>query len=168
MKSEYEVIDNFMDKDDFKNLQSLVMGNDVPWYFTKNINTSPGYDPNSNQSYLTHHIFNPRLDYVYSTLYKDFYVFLKLLGMKSIIRAKLNLYMRTDKIEEHNSHTDSSFEHKGCVFSFNTCDGYTKLEDGTKIDSVANRALIFDASKSHSSTSTTNAKGRFNVNFNYF
>ena len=164
----YKIIDNLMDKDDFKNLQSLVMSSDVPWYFTKDINTSPGYDSNNYQSYFAHQIFNPRLDYVYSTLYKDFYVFVELLGMKSLRRAKLNLYMRTDKIEEHNPHTDYPYEHKGCVFSFNTCDGYTKLEDGTKIESVANRALIFDASKSHSSTSTTNAKGRFNVNFNYF
>ena len=95
-------------------------------------------------------------------------MFWKLLNMKSLIRAKLNLYMRTDKIEEHHPHTDFPFEHKGCVFSFNTCDGYTILNDGTKIESIENRALLFDSSKSHSSTSTTNAKGRFNVNFNYF
>ena len=164
----YKVIDNLMDKDDFKNLQNFIMSADVPWYFNKDINTAPGYDPNTNQSYLIHNLFNLNLDYVYSHLYKNFNVFWKLLNMKSLIRAKLNLYMRTDKIEEHHPHTDLPYEHKGCVFSFNTCDGYTKLEDGTKIESVANRALLFDASKPHSSTSTTNAKARFNVNFNYF
>ena len=33
----YKVIDNLMDKDDFKNLQSLIMSADVPWYFNKDI-----------------------------------------------------------------------------------------------------------------------------------
>ena len=50
----------------------------------------------------------------------------------------------------------------------NTCDGYTKLKDGTKIDSVANRVLLFDPSKEHCSTTTTNVPARFNININYF
>ena len=32
----------------------------------------------------------------------------------------------------------------GAIFSLNTCDGYTKFKDGTKVESVANRIVIFD------------------------
>ena len=53
------------------------------------------------------------------------------------------------------------------MFYFNTCDGYTKLNDGTKVESVANRALFFDPSIPHQSTNCTNAKARFNININY-
>ena len=88
--------------------------------------------------------------------------------MKALNRMKLNLYPRTDKIEVHEPHIDYDYDHKGCLFSFNTCDGYTKLEDGTKIQSVENRALLFNPSTLHSSTSTTNAKARINININYF
>ena len=130
--------------------------------------TTAGYDKNSNQSYFVHNLFNTHLDYVYSYYYKNFTVFWKKLGIKSLMRAKINLYVKTHKIEEHYPHVDFPFEHKGCLFSFNTCDGYIKLEDGTKIESVANRALLFEPNKPHSSTSTTNAKGRFNLNLNYF
>ena len=42
------------------------------------------------------------------------------------------------------------------------------LADGTKIKSVANRALLFDPFEFHSSTTTTDAKARFNMNVNYF
>ena len=64
------------------------------------------------------------------------------------------------KLEEHLPHTDYSFDNKGCVLSFNTCDGFTRLENGV-VNSVANRAVIFAAQKPHNSTSTTNAKARF-------
>ena len=58
--------------------------------------------------------------------------------------------------------------HKTGIFSINTCNGYTKLEDGTKIDSVANRMLLFDASRPHTPSTTTDQTVRVNINFNYF
>ena len=85
-----------------------------------------------------------------------------------MIRCKANLYTRTPEIIEHTMHTDFDFEHIGALFSLNTCDGYTLLEDGTKINSVANRMLIFDASKKHASTTCTNQNTRMNINFNLF
>jgi hypothetical protein len=57
---------------------------------------------------------------------------------------------------------------KYTVFSLNTCDGFTSLEDGTKIESIENRLLLFDSNKPHASSTCTNAKARFNMNFNYF
>jgi hypothetical protein len=50
----------------------------------------------------------------------------------------------------------------------NTCDGFTSLDDGTKIESIENRLLLFDSNKPHASSTCTNAKARFNMNFNYF
>ena len=64
-------------------------------------------------------------------------------------------------------HTDMEFSHTAAVLSLNTCDGYTKLADGTKVDSVENRIIFFDAGKAHCSTTTTNAKARFNIIVNY-
>ena len=43
-----------------------------------------------------------------------------------------------------------------------------RLDGGQKIRSVANRMLFFDATKLHNSTTCTDEKGRFNINFNYF
>ena len=78
------------------------------------------------------------------------------------------MYPNTETLKEHGIHIDYSFPHKAGILSINTCDGYTKLEDGTKIDSVANRMLLFDASNPHNSSTTTNQPVRVNININYF
>jgi len=49
----------------------------------------------------------------------------------------------------------------------NTCDGYTLFEDGTKIESIANRLVTFPNGMKHTGTSTTNASFRMVINFNY-
>ena len=122
----------------------------------------------SNDFYMTHMLFNIEFDQCHSTFYKDYKIILDKLKAKSLMRMKINLYPRTENIEVHEQHYDYDYEHKGCLFSFNTCNGGTILEDGTKIDSVANRALLFDPSKLHSSTSCTDDKVRLNMNINYF
>ena len=53
------------------------------------------------------------------------------------------------------------------MFSINTNDGGTILS-GNKIDSIENRVVLFDGNKPHSSSTCTNQKARFNINFNYF
>ena len=78
------------------------------------------------------------------------------------------MFPNTEKLHEHGMHVDYDYPHKAAILSINTCDGYTKLEDGTKIDSVANRMLIFDGSTLHTSTNTTDQTVRININFNYF
>ena len=78
------------------------------------------------------------------------------------------MYPNTETLHEHGTHIDLPFSHKAGILSINTCDGYTKLEDGTKIDSVANRMLLFDASTLHCSSTTTDQPVRVNININYF
>ena len=96
----YKIKDNFLNKADFNALKKIVLSNELAWYWEKDINTEPGYDKNSNQSYFVHNLFNAQLDYVYSYYYKNFTVFWKKLGIKSLMRAKINLYVKTHKIED--------------------------------------------------------------------
>ena len=84
-----------------------------------------------------------------------------------MIRAKANLYIRREKLVHHKDHVDTKFPHKGAIFYLNDNDGFTVLEDGTEIESRANRVLLFDPSKPHHSTSCTSDKRRVNININY-
>ena len=84
-----------------------------------------------------------------------------------MIRIKLNAYPYTSVVKEHKEHVDYDFKNMGALFSLNTCDGYTKFNDGTKVESVANRIVFFDASNYHQSSTTSNAKLRYNINFNF-
>ena len=79
------------------------------------------------------------------------------------------MYTRTEEVQVHPFHSDSSSIEglKGLILSINTCDGYTGFEDGTEVDSVENRAIMFDSTKPHHSTSCSNAPYRLNINVNY-
>lgn len=90
------------------------------------------------------------------------------LDCKSLIRIKANLYPSTENIEYHDKHIDYDFEHRGAIFYLKTNNGYTIVEDDIKVESIANRILLFDPSKPHNSTTCTDDKCRVNVNFNYF
>ena len=85
---------------------------------------------------------------------------------RALIRVKCNYYPWTQEMKQHGWHTDYDYENIGCLWSANTCDGFTEFKDGTKIDSVFNRLIVFDAASEHRSSTTTNAHGRFNINFN--
>ena len=91
--------------------------------------------------------------------------------MHALIRVKVNYYNSTPEVVEHCKHYDypaMPLPHKGAILYLNTNDGFTRLEDGTKIESIENRLLVFDASKMHNSTTTTSFEGRYNINVNYF
>ena len=90
-------------------------------------------------------------------------------NLRQLQRCKANLYPRDTTFFEHAAHHDNTWEDaSGALFMVNTCDGYTRLHDGTKINSVANRMLFFRPHLDHASTNTTNAHCRVTVNFNYF
>ena len=85
-----------------------------------------------------------------------------------MMRVKVNFYPYVGpEIIEHQWHLDYEFPHWGGLYSLNTCDGYTMLSDGTKIDSIENRMLVFNAGDYHKSSTSTDSKGRFNINFNW-
>ena len=135
----------------------------MPWYFHTSILE---YDVIENNLFYMTHMF-----YDNNTPMSNFYEFLipvlEKLEVKCLIRAKGNLYPHTEILHIHPPHMDYTFSHSAAIFSLNTCDGYTMLEDGTKIESVANRILLFDASKKYCSTTTTNESARINININY-
>ena len=163
---EHKIIDNFLEKEKFDSLTNIVFSEYFPYYFQENINDLYINADKDNHFYLTHILYNHNKNN--SSSFDNFYFLLDKINAKSLIRMKINCYPKTHKLEIHKSHLDYDFKHKGCILYFNDCDGYTILKDGTKIESIANRALFFDPSLVHSSTSCTDKKARFNININYF
>ena len=158
----YKVIDNFLEEDYFDSLVSLL--GKIPWFFQREIN--PNHDvAEDNLFYMIHMFYDGNVPM--SPFYDKLIPLLEKLEAKSLIRVKANLYPNTEILHEHPMHSDYDFFHSGAILSLNTCDGYTKLKDGTKIDSVANQILLFDASEEHCSTTTTNISARINININY-
>lgn len=160
----YDVTDNFIDDNDLSKIVDTITGVNFPWYFQEKINTN--HSKKDTSFYFTHLLFIDNK--INSDAFNLFLPIINKLDIKSLIRVKLNCYPRTDIIQENKSHKDYEYTHKGFIFYFNDCDGYTKLSDTIKIESMANRGLFFDPSLPHQSTTCTNAKARFNMNINYF
>lgn len=162
----YKLIDNFLPKDKFKQIQDIVFSDSFPYYYHPHLN--PNHKEDDKSSYFTHTLFTQNRNYVASDFYNDFRFIEDILDVKALIRMKVNLYPRMNEIVTHSLHSDRDFEHKGCILSMNTCDGGTILEDGRKIYSFENKALLFDPNKLHASTTCTDEKVRINIILNYF
>ena len=170
----YEVIDNFLDEDYFDRLVILITDKEktgnrtMPWYFQSSI-TYPedyvDYVVPDKSFYMTHVFYENNAPI--SNLYEILLPLLNKLEIRCLLRVKANLYPNTEILHENPMHKDYNFCHSGAIFSLNTCDGYTTLKDGTKIDSVANRILLFDPGEKHCSSTTTNVSARININMNY-
>ena len=170
----YTVVDNFLDEESFNTLKNSIIGNgDYPWYVYDSV-ANGRQDPKIKTEiednlwswyaiHLVHSIVpqSSSFDYI-------FQLFKPRMDIKALIRIKVNYYPYTSEIKEHAKHIDFDYRHKGAVFSLNTCNGFTRMSNGDKVQSVANRMVFFDPSELHNSTTTSNAKGRYNINFNYF
>ena len=170
-----EIIDNFLQQDEFDTIASTIMSKGFPWYHQDDV----AYKDEVKEDmtfYSTHWLYKddkPRFD----TSLELIMPILKRLGsmndnykLRTLVRVKLNSYPNQNKFIEHPWHEDfepNTLPYKACLLSLNTCDGYTKFKDGTKIESVSNRAILFDPCISHHSTNTTNQTRRINININY-
>ena len=192
--TDHKIIDNFFPSDAFKKLHDFLLPQltdiekgrkHLEWYYLPGV-TGNYYMPDSEYAnkikselsdedmkedwrlfYLQHMVYAHTI--VSPQLYKEIMPYCsKLLDIKALIRIKINMFPNTETLREHGMHIDYDYPHKAGLFSINTCDGYTKLEDGTKINSVANRMLLFDGSKPHTSSTTTDQTIRVNINFNFF
>ena len=168
-----KIIDNFLTDNDFNLLVNNTVGrNDghqVQFRVVSNVENFGAIEENwswymINMLYSTDTPQNEICGKIYEMFVPKFK---ELANFKTMIRIKINAYPHTNIVKEHKKHIDFDFFNIGAVFSLNTCDGYTKFSDGTKVESIANRIVFFDASKKHQSTTTSNTKLRYNINFNF-
>jgi hypothetical protein len=162
-----KVIDNFLDNNDYDLLKEVFMGGNAPWYSGKILNEEDAnksklpYDYNHQFVHVFYSDFSPQ-----SNLIQIIEPIIKKIDPVAIARIKANLLTKTDKILEHGYHTDYS-NLTTAIYYVNTNNGYTLFEDGTKIESVANRLVEFDSNLRHTGTTATDEPFRIVINFNY-
>ena len=157
-----EVIDNFLEDDNFKEIEKILMGDKFPWFFNDFKNDSD--DINNFQ--FTHTVVrgNGEVESKFIQYMKPFF---NKLNIKKIFRIKINLTTRTQKIFNHLYHTDVSFQCTTAIFYINSNNGKTIFKHGEEVNSVANRMVIFNSNLEHAATSHTDEKTRVVINFNY-
>ena len=161
----YKIVDNFLPKNEFKIIQDLFYSQNFPWYYNKGVAYT---DISPDGIYFTHlFYFFQKDDLNVSSHYNCILPIISRLDVKSILRIKGNLYSKTNTIFEHGAHIDYDFNHKGFLYYVNTNNGFTKLSNGIKVESVENRGLFFDPSLIHNSSTCSDSDSRININFNY-
>ena len=91
---------------------------------------------------------------------------------RAVMRVKINFDLCTPYPDSSGMHVDftgvSLDGLKTGLFYLNTNNGKTRLEDGTEIESVANRFVYFPASTMHEGISCTDQPFRCVLNINFF
>jgi len=163
-----EVIDNFLSDFDFRLIKNQFLDNPrILWQF--NPIRDGEYNKSSHKEeqpfQFVHGLyrnFSPESEY-----FQHIKPFVKKLEIRALLRVKVNLTTRSESIIEGGFHVDNKNNHKVAIFYLNTCDGYTLFENGEKVNSVANRMVLFDGSLRHTGTNCTDKQRRVVINFNY-
>ena len=154
---------NFLKKDDFKKIESVIMGNQFPWYFNDEI-TKVNKDKDDFQ-FTYSFIIGGKIN-CNSDMMSILEPVLSKLKFKKINKIKANLLTRDKKIKEHGMHIDQDYGTTG-IFYLNTCNGYTKFENDKKIKSKKNTYVEFNSTLKHTGSSCTDQQRRVVINFNY-
>ena len=162
---QYEVIDNYLPKEQFEALQNVMMKNpNFSWFYMPDV-VQVGVEGKKSM-YFAHMFYQnyaPR-----SAFMGNIMPLIEKLNPMALLRIKGNMFPNLGERIKEPLHADYPCEHKGAIFYINTNNGPTVFEDGTEIDAVENRILLFEPHKLHTMTYCTDQKVRVNININYF
>ena len=102
------------------------------------------------------------------TLMKCLRILTDQLNAVALLKIKVNATPRNAPEQVWHTDWQISTPSKTCVLYLNDNDGYTEFTDGTKVESVANTAVIFDTNTKHRGVSATNVDRRLVLNVSYF
>ena len=162
------VQDNFLDKEYFKEIKSQVLSSEgigqLCWYLSTSVR---GILDENYQ--MCHVVYDNHQSY--SNFYNELAPLFDALDLFVLLRVKLNLLKREEKIIEHGMHIDVPNAPENALTSIlymNTNNGYTKFENGDKVESVENRLVTFPNSLRHTgSTNTCDAIYRCVMNIDW-
>jgi hypothetical protein len=156
-----KVVNNFIENKKFTILKENITSVYFPWYLQNGVNYSEdGY------CQFTHNfISNEKIVSNFITILQPVFDVLK---TKKLIRVKLNLLNKTEKIIEHGFHIDTEINCTTGILYLNTNDGYTKFKDNTIINSEENKFIEFNSNTEHTGSSCTDKDYRIVLNLNYY
>lgn len=161
----YKIIDDFLPIHKFNTIRKDLESEQFPWYWNSH---STGYD--FSPQFVHGFVEGSKINSGYFEVWKSCGLF-KELGAHSVAKFKVNCNYKTHEPYVGNFHTDFIKEKTEglitSIFYINTNNGGTKFEDGTIVNSVANRLLTFDCSTKHAAVSCTDEDRRIVVNINY-
>ena len=161
-----DIIDDFLTDYQANSLIKTFGESKFPWFFVDGLN----YKQRKGNYYFNHSIIyayeveSPQWVSLFESLVNRIGI-----SFRNVYRLKVNLYPHTPFRVHHASHTDydPDIGLKTCLYYVNTNNGMTVFDGKRKIKSKRNRALLFDGSTKHHSTTPSDSNWRCSINIDY-
>ena len=189
-ENDVTIIDDFLPKEYFEQLQYTIGSVYQPWFYQHNITSFDEYSP------LGHHGFNYWIvketnqltSNQSSQLFSPLLVKMKgLIGSENILRSRLDMTLYTGRSKRCGAHVDSVTPHTNTIFYLNDSDGdtviYNQVYDPQKdqnhysikrwltvkkrIQPKANRLLAYDGKYIHTGHTPSKHNTRILINSNF-
>jgi len=160
-----KIIKDFLTESEFNNFVNFIGSQDFPWYRGYKV-----YEDDTENMQMRHVFITP--EFGRSNMYHVYDQVNRKLDEQgiSVVRAKINLTFTSGKKEIGGWHYDFAKEDENIkigILYINTNNGYTELEDGTKIPSVKNTLAIFD-NVEHTDVTHTDTDQRIVLNLGLY
>ena len=158
-----KVIDDFLSSYQFKFLESVMMSDNFPWFYNDKLVKA------GDRKYgFVHTFFDKRPPWNGETNnFSLLGVILSQLRVRNLERIKANLNTKTLFHQKGGWHIDGFDCNTTAIFYLNTNNGWTEFKKGGRVESVANRIVIFDSHLEHTGVTCTKEQRRVMINFNY-
>ena len=160
------IIDNFLPPSLFNDIETLLMSSSMDWSYVDGATMVDGKP--ADEFYFVHRVLSadgtsPLFNQIKPLLYfmDDRLKFF----IDNLIRINCTMCTNQGKAIPQAMHTDFPFPHYTGIFYVNTNNGPTIVED-TKVDSVANRFVLFDGTMNHAASLQDDTRTRVNIVFN--
>ena len=166
-----EIIDNFLPDYYFKQLQSRLLGEYMPWFHNEYIIDE--HIGKNKTSQFVHTLYDIRPEYngetdCYSLIRDPLNLIRQKLNVTKLYRIKANLRPKSFFNRSGGGyHTDGFDCSHTSIYYINTNNGYTKFKNGPKIKSVENRMVVFSSNSEHQGYTCSDKLKRVVINFNY-
>lgn len=167
-----EVIDNFLEEDQFRYIEHVMTSDSFPWFYSPAINVDPTLAKESRYDYQLFNTMYAAPNHT-SDQFKLINAIIAKINPRILLRVKANFAPTSDRIIEHGMHQDVQVGDDlldictTAVLYLNSNNGYTKFENGDTVTSVRNRLVSFPSKTFHTGTTCTDEKCRIVLNLNY-
>ena len=158
------VKDNLLDISDHDKIQSVLLSNEFPWYYRPSqvIGKNDG-------SFFAHQFYwGTNVSHTIELIEP----IIQHLNINAIVSIRANMLINKHVAKVSDWHQDfghlDSNEIKTAIYYVNTNNGYTELQGYGKIESIANRIIIFPNKTDHRAVAQTDEEARIVINFNYY
>jgi len=168
-----KIWDNFLSEQDHLDLYEYMTSAALPWFLSLDVINTDVNKLECDEKFnwqLYHPFYHTPCD---SSPHGEILDrLLEAVNPTMLYRIKANLNPVAHEVFPHGYHIDTNSGELASmittgIYYLNNNNGYTILEDGTKIENIANRYVTFPANVRHTGTTCTDAPFRLVLNLNY-